>query len=313
MKIVLKSLIIVAIASACSFGAVHLYDNCSKRKENLKEEINNQIKSYVENNPNIILEKIAKNDGFRNTVKSLSSIGNENITAIIDEYLNNNPQVLENYIRDNASFIASTILETEEFNNIKVENKNHTEEVSDNGEQQIENPNQKYIDNWEKLSNSDVAPYIGPKDAKIRVVEFFDFNCGHCKATAPIVSAVAKNNPDVKFVFNPLYFMSEHSPYAAKVAMAAHKKGKFIEVYDGIMTLPNMNKETINQILKDEGLDVEEINKMIEEKDIRRGSQDIDALSQVLGINGVPMFFINGEPFYGRSFDEFQNKINSLR
>lgn len=313
MKIVLKSLIIVAIASACSFGAIHLYENCPKRKENLKEEINNQINSYIENNSNVILEKMAKNDRFRNTVKSLSSIGDENISAIVDEYFQNNPQTLENYIRDNASFIASTILETEEFSNVSIEKSDKTEETSNDNKQPSENPNQKYIDNWEKLSNSDVAPYIGPKDAKIRVVEFFDFNCGHCKATAPIVSAVAKNNPDVKFVFNPLYFMSEHSPYAAKVAMAAHKKGKFIEVYDGIMTLPSMNKETINQILKDEGLDVEEINKMIEEKDIRRGSQDIDALSQVLGINGVPMFFINGEPFYGRSFDEFQNKINSLR
>ena len=141
IKIVLKSLIIISISSSWSFGAIHLYENCPKRKENLKEEINNQIHNYIENNSDVVLEKMVKNDGFRNTVKSLSSIGNENITAIVDEYFQNNPQTLENYIRDNASFIASTILETEEFNKIKVEN-NNTEEESSDDKQPSENPNQ---------------------------------------------------------------------------------------------------------------------------------------------------------------------------
>lgn len=107
--------------------------------------------------------------------------------------------------------------------------------------------------------------------------------------------------------------MSEHSPYAAKAAIAAFEKGKFVEVYEGIMTLPEMNEETINKILRDEELDVDEIKKLSEEKKIRRGVQDIDALSQVLGINGVPMLLINGEPFYGRSLEDLQNKINSYK
>ena len=227
MKIVLKCITILAIASICSLGAVYMYDKCPERKDKLNENINEKINEYITNNPTAILEEMAKNDSFRNTVKSLSSISDENIANVVAEYIKNNPQVIETYIRDNASFVASVILETEEFNNIKINNVNDEKEASlENIESNEPNPNQKYIDNWEKLSNSDVAPYVGPKDAKIRVVEFFDFNCGHCKATAPIISVVAKNNPDVKFVFNPLYFMSEHSPYAAKVAMAAHKKGK---------------------------------------------------------------------------------------
>lgn len=145
------------------------------------------------------------------------------------------------------------------------------------------------------------------------MAEFFDFACGHCKALAPIVEQLIRNNPDVKFVFNPLYFISEHSHYAATVALAAAEKGKFLEVYEGIMTLPQMNEEAINQILIDEGLNVEEIKKMTDDKKIRRGIQNIDALSQVLGINGVPLILINGEAFYGRNLQEFQSKINSFK
>jgi predicted DsbA family dithiol-disulfide isomerase len=76
------------------------------------------------------------------------------------------------------------------------------------------------------------------------------------------------------------------------------------------MGLPELNEETINQILTDEGLNVDEIKKMIEEKEIRRGVQDIDALSQVLEINGVPMVIVNGEAVSG---NELQSKINSLK
>ena len=124
---------------------------------------------------------------------------------------------------------------------------------------------------------------------------------------------IVKNNPDVRFIYEPLFFISEHSPYAAKVALAAFEKGKFAEVYKGIMTLPDLNEEAINQILIDEGLNVDEIKEMIEEKKIRRGVQDIDALSQVLGINGVPALLINGEAFHGRNVEEIQNKLNSYK
>lgn len=86
------------------------------------------------------------------------------------------------------------------------------------------------------------------------------------------MAQLIKNNPDVKFVFNPLFFMSEHSPYAAKAAIAAFEKGKFVEVYEGIMTLPEMNEETINQILRDEELDVDEIKNCRKRKNPPRRS-----------------------------------------
>ena len=90
---------------------------------------------------------------------------------------------------------------------------------------------------------------------------------------------------------------------------------KFRGVYDRdtrkVLTFSDTMKGTKEGHIEE--LDVDEIKKLSEEKKIRRGVQDIDALSQVLGINGVPMLLINGEPFYGRSLEDLQNKINSYK
>lgn len=309
LSILKKSLSIIML-SAIGAGAV-MYSclNCPKKEAKFKAEISKSVANYIDNNSATILEQIAKTDNFGSTVRAFSPTSDEEINSAIKNFIQNNPNILDEYIRANADFIANTIKETEAFKNVAStinEEENTTQEP-------VSDENQKYKDSWDKIANSEVSPYVGPKDAKVTVVEFFDFACGHCKALAPVIAELIKRNPDVKFVFNPLYFMSDASPYAAKVSLASFKKDKFLPVFEGIMTLPSMTEETINQILIDEGLNVDEIKKMIDEKTIRRGVQDIDALSQVLGINGVPMILINGEAFYGRSIEEFQYKINSLK
>ncbi|RYG15580.1 MAG: disulfide bond formation protein DsbA, partial [Caulobacteraceae bacterium] len=44
-------------------------------------------------------------------------------------------------------------------------------------------------------------PAFGPADAKVTVIEFFDFRCPGCKATAPEVLRLMQAHPDVRFVF----------------------------------------------------------------------------------------------------------------
>ncbi len=309
LSILKKSLSIIVLSAIGAGAVMYSCANCPKKEAKLKAEITKSVANYIDNNSTIILERIAKTDNFGSTIRAFSPTSDEEIRAAINNFIKNNPNILDEYIRSNAEFIANSIKETDAFKNVAPA----AEEVANDVQENSSDENQKYKDSWDKIANSEVAPYVGPKDAKVTVVEFFDFACGHCKALAPVIAELIKRNPDVKFVFNPLYFMSDASPYASKVALASFKKDKFLPIFEGIMTLPSMTEETINQILVDEGLNVDEIKKMIEEKTIRRGVQDIDALSQVLGINGVPMILINGEAFYGRNIEEFQYKINSLK
>lgn len=289
MKTLLKMLAVILLGSIGAGAVIYLDNNCPQKQAKEQAKLNTAIAKYIESHPKEILEQIAKSDNFGETIKNFVTPAddelNKKIQALTDEAVNNRIEM----IAQKANELKEKAVE---------------EKVSEN---------QIFIDNWDKITKSEAAPFVGPTEAKVVVAEFFDFACGHCKALAPIVAQLIKNNPDVKFVFNPLYFISEHSNYAATAAMAAAEKGKFVEIYEGLMTLPQLNEETINQILVDEGLDVEEIKKLMNDKKIRRGSQDIDGLSQMLGINGVPMILINGEAFFGRSLQDFQNKIDSLK
>jgi len=313
MKVLFKAIAIIVLAAIGAGSVIYLDAKCPEKQKMRLAEINKATAKYIDGNTAGILEKIAKNDNFRTVVKSLSTISDSEINDKIKAYIAENPAVLEDYIRNNGDFIADVVINSNNFKDNSQQQKNSEEDASSDENASAENPDQKFLDHWEEMRNSAVAPYAGPKDAKVAVVEFFDFACGHCKALAPVIRQLIKDNPDVKFVFQPLYFISEHSYYAAKASLAAFENGKFLEVFEGIMTLPEMTEETINQILTDEGINVDEAKKLMEEKKIRRGAQEIDALSQVLGIGGVPMVFINSEPFYGRSLEDLQNKINSYK
>lgn len=64
------------------------------------------------------------------------------------------------------------------------------------------------------------SPSVGPADAKAAMVMFFDYQCSYCSKMAPVIAALIKANPDVRFVFKefPIFAQRwETSGFAARV------------------------------------------------------------------------------------------------
>lgn len=169
-----------------------------------------------------------------------------------------------------------------------------------------------YKNNWKDLSSADNSPFVGPKDAKITIVEFFDFNCGYCKRLAPELMKVIKANKDVKFVFKPVTFLG--SIQTAKAALAANKQGKFIEVYEAFLTHNGqVNAQVIDEVLEKAGLDVAETKKIMESDEIKKALADISELSRKVEVRGVPTLIINGEALQAIEQGPIQNAIDNRK
>src|ERR1700676_2024767 len=78
------------------------------------------------------------------------------------------------------------------------------------------------------------APFKGPADAKVTIVEFSDFQCPYCAKAAVEASQVSEKFPkDVKLVFKQ-FPLEDHSQasLAAEASLAAQAQGKFWPLHD---------------------------------------------------------------------------------
>lgn len=79
------------------------------------------------------------------------------------------------------------------------------------------------------------SPTKGPKDAKVTIIEYSDFECPFCQRAFATVEEVLKAYPkDVKLVYKQLPLTSIHpnAQRAAEASLCALDQGKFWEMHD---------------------------------------------------------------------------------
>lgn len=74
-----------------------------------------------------------------------------------------------------------------------------------------------------------VRPYrgawAGNPRGDVTVVEYFDYNCGYCRSSLPVVQQLIARDPQVRIVYRELPILSESSRAAARAALAAAAAG----------------------------------------------------------------------------------------
>ena len=140
---------------------------------------------------------------------------------------------------------------------------------------------------------------FGPADARVTVIEFFDFRCPGCKATAPEVLRLMQAHPDVRFVFKDWPILDGPtngvSHYAARAALAAHREGQYLAVFRDIMAEPSPTEASINAILAAHGVSLTEAEAAMASPGIARHLADTQTSATAMGLIGTPTFFVNGK------------------
>jgi protein-disulfide isomerase len=141
-------------------------------------------------------------------------------------------------------------------------------------------------------------PSMGPEDAKITIVEFFDYACGYCKRALPDVQAALSEHKDVRVVFQEFPILSPLSQSAAKYALAAHKQGKYFEYHSALMKFEGQKTdEALAKIAGEVGLNVEQLKKDAASPDIDAQLRKSADAAREIGIQGTPAFIV-GDTLY---------------
>lgn len=79
------------------------------------------------------------------------------------------------------------------------------------------------------------SPEIGDAAGKVKIVEFFDYNCSYCRAAYPKLKAFLEANPDTTVVLKDVASFGPDSEAVARIALAAKLQGKFEPLNDVLM------------------------------------------------------------------------------
>jgi protein-disulfide isomerase len=160
----------------------------------------------------------------------------------------------------------------------------------------------------------DTSPVRGPREARVTIIEFSDFQCPFCGEARSLIDDVLKAYPkDVRLVFKhfPLTSIHPNALPAALATVAAGHQGKFWEMHDIVFT---NNRELEYDKLKgyaDQiGLNVHLWEEDFQAQDVRQQiTRDVRA-ARAADVDATPTFFVNGKRVGDRTMENFKRLVD---
>ncbi len=149
---------------------------------------------------------------------------------------------------------------------------------------------------WRRARSDPRDFSIGPADAPIVIVEFFDYRCGFCHAALEWVTDISRTRRDVRIVFKEFPILSAESMEASRAAIASMPQGRYWQFHRALMAYRGeLNSQRIDALARESGIDVARMRRAMESEDVTRLLQDNRALAIEMQNTATPLFLINGE------------------
>lgn len=137
------------------------------------------------------------------------------------------------------------------------------------------------------------SPIAGNPKGDVTIVEFFDYQCGYCKAVMDRLLKTVKGDGKIRLVFKEFPILGPDSVFAARAALASRKQGKYSEFHELLMGFKGkLSQEAVFALAKSIGLDTKKLAKDMTDPKIRKIIARNFQLAQLLKINGTPAFII---------------------
>lgn len=147
--------------------------------------------------------------------------------------------------------------------------------------------------NIKALAHDPQSPVAGNLNGTITVIEFFDYQCPHCKVMVSAMDGIQSANKNVRIVYKEMPIFGPESEFASKAALAAAKQGKYQAFHHALMkTQGRLTDQQVLDIAKSLGLDNNKLLAVMNSPEISKEIQNNALLAQQLGLSGTPAFVI---------------------
>jgi len=206
-------------------------------------------------------------------VHALSAEDRKQIDKQIEDYFMRNPEKLEQALENMQAFMEDRT------------NRQQAEAL---------------LQNADKLYRDEADYTMGPQNAPITIVEFFDYNCGYCKRSFAPLMEVLEENKDVRLVFKEYPILGEPSYLASSTALAINDKMKYLTYHSKLMTHSGrVSQAVVEKILGELKLPPQKLQADAHSDKYVLQLAETRQLADAIGVNGTPAFVINGQLFPG--------------
>jgi protein-disulfide isomerase len=160
------------------------------------------------------------------------------------------------------------------------------------------------------------APFKGPANAAVTLVEFSDFHCPFCKQIEDnntLTQLLSKYGDQLKLVWidYPIDQLHPQARKAHEAARCAGDQGKFWEYHKALYAGTPKSGDQLNAVAQQVALDMASFDACFSSGKYQTAVQkDVDEAKR-LSVSGTPTFFVNGRPLIGaQPLDAFARVID---
>jgi protein-disulfide isomerase len=160
------------------------------------------------------------------------------------------------------------------------------------------------------------SPVLGPRKARVTIVEFFDPSCEACRAVYPFVKQIMAAHPnDVRLVLRYAPF-HPGSQEAIKILEAGRKQGIFVPVLEAVLAAQpewhdDARAEKAWAAARAAGLNEQKARQSAGAPEFTR-SLNLDVADiKSSGVKGTPTFFVNGKLVSDLSVENLAASVTS--
>ncbi len=153
---------------------------------------------------------------------------------------------------------------------------------------------------WPELVNDGFSPVIGPENAPVTVIEYYDYRCPYCRRAHRDSKRLLKEFAGrIRYVFKQFPVIDRPgepaiSAFASKGAVAAYRQGCFPAYHDALMEARGgLSRERILKLAETAGCDIARLKRDMADRAIADYLQQTIAHAHAIGIAGTPTYVID--------------------